>query len=111
MRRTFFYHLRRKQGFHFATCSIGGEALVDGHVVPLERLALSHRAHQLDVVSEAQRQTTEGERRGRRQELAPDRVSAFAVEQLAGRKVPFGGRHHVGVEATGYAGRFAAKSD
>src|SRR5882762_5748290 len=77
--RTLPCRLRRKQGFQFATRSIRGQVGVDGHVVPHQRLALSHRTHQLHVMSEPQRQPAEGERRRRRQELAPDRVSAFAT--------------------------------
>jgi hypothetical protein len=43
-----------------------------------------HRAHELDVVRQSERQAAVGQRARRRQQLAPDGVAALAVEQLAG---------------------------
>ena len=72
-------------------------------------LAFLDVALELDVVRQAQRQQSALERHLGRRLLAPDAEAALAVEHLAGFQIALGGRHHVGAEAGGRAGRLVAQ--
>ncbi len=62
-------------------------------------------------MGEAERQAAEARRLLRREELAVDRVTALAVQQLAGLEIALGGGDHVGMEADRAARRFLAQAD
>ena len=100
-----------KSDFHLAPRLVRRRRGVHRHVGPRQALPLLHRSHDLDVVGQAERQAADARRRLGGQQLAPDRVAAFAVEQLAGLQVALGGGDDVGVPAGGDAGRLAAQGD
>ena len=65
-------------------------ARVELDVAPAHDLAMGDVVLQLEAVGEADRQGAGLQARDRRHQLAPHRVAAFAVQQLAGAQIALG---------------------
>src|SRR5581483_9373648 len=98
-----------ESGFHFAAHFDRGIVGSVGDIAPAKLLARSDVALQSDIMRKPERQQAALERALRRGLLAPDAKAALAVEHFASLEVALGGRHHIGAEAGGRAGRLTAQ--
>ena len=108
-RRSIARLIGREERFHLAPDAQCFSALICDDIAPANQASGGQRPAKSNPVRKSDRQRALRELFSRRQEPAPDRVSAFSVENFAEREIPFRNGDRIATKARGATGRLATQ--
>ena len=97
--------------FHLSPQLVGIGGEVHRDIGPAQALPFLDRPDHFDIMGQSQRPAAQAQGALGGQQLAPEGVAALAIEHLARSQVALGGRHHIGIPASGHTGGFGAQGD